>query len=188
MLAAAAREVGGAQIQHRGTIGGNVGNASPAGDTLPVLAVADAVVELASVDGVRRVPFARFYAGYRKSVAVSDELIVGFHVPRIREPQWFRKVGTRAAQAISKVVFAGVGGRMPRMALGSVAPTVVRLLETERALASGLGLEEAARRLQTEIAPIDDIRSTGDYRRAVAANLLAAFWADVGARPGRRAR
>jgi CO/xanthine dehydrogenase FAD-binding subunit len=183
MLAAACREVGGVQIQQRGTIGGNVANASPAGDTLPVLAVAEAVVELASVDGVRRVPFAGFYTGYRRTVARPDELIVGFQLPTVDGRQWFRKVGTRAAQAISKVVFAGVGGASPRIALGSVAPTVLRLARTEQTLASGAGLEAAVAQLHAEIAPIDDIRSTGDYRRRVAENLLMAFWSETGGTP-----
>jgi CO/xanthine dehydrogenase FAD-binding subunit len=101
MLAAAAREVGGVQIQHRGTLGGNVANASPAGDTLPVLAAADAVVVLRSAAGTRRIPFTAFYTGYRQTVRHSDELIVAFEVPAIAGTQWFRKVGTRAAQAIS---------------------------------------------------------------------------------------
>jgi xanthine dehydrogenase small subunit len=180
MLAAACREVGGVQIQQRGTIGGNVANASPAGDTLPVLAVAEAIVELASVDGVRGVPFTGFYTGYRQTVARPDELIVGFHVPRVEGPQWFRKVGTRAAQAISKVVCAGVGGTSPRIALGSVGPTVLRLPRTEQALASGAGIVTAMARLDDDIAPIDDIRSTGVYRRRVAANLVTAFWSQTG--------
>src|SRR5207249_65144 len=115
MLVAAAREVGGRQIQHRGTIGGNVANASPAGDTLPVLAVADAVVELASTSGTREVPFTAFYTGYRQTVARPDEVIVALHVPPVAGTQWFRKVGTRAAQAISKVVLAGVAGRQWRL-------------------------------------------------------------------------
>src|SRR5712691_7015024 len=108
MLAAAAREVGGVQIQNRGTIGGNVANASPAGDTLPVLAAADACVLLQSASGTRRVPFTTFYTGYRQTVRRHDELIVAFEIPAVRGRQWFRKVGTRAAQAISKVVIAGV--------------------------------------------------------------------------------
>jgi CO/xanthine dehydrogenase FAD-binding subunit len=173
MLAAAAREVGGVQIQNRGTVGGNVANGSPAGDTLPVLAAADAVVILRSASGTRRVAFTSFYTGYRKSVRRADELIVGFEIPAVRGRQWFRKVGTRAAQAISKVVIAGVVGNRPRIALGSVAPTVVRATRTEAALASGASIEEAQRVLVEEIAPIDDIRSTAEYRRRVAANLLA---------------
>ncbi len=173
MLAAASREVGGVQIQNRGTIGGNVANASPAGDTLPVLAAADALVVLKSAKVTRRVPFTAFYTGYRQSVRRPDELIVGFEVPAVRGRQFFRKVGTRAAQAISKVVIAGVVGEQPRVALGSVAPTVVRAIRTEAALAAGAAIDEAQRTLSAEIAPIDDIRSTAAYRRRVAANLLA---------------
>jgi CO/xanthine dehydrogenase FAD-binding subunit len=176
MLAAASREVGGAQIQNRGTIGGNVANASPAGDTLPVLAAADAFVVLKSATATRRVPFTAFYTGYRETVRRADELIVGFEIPLVRGRQWFRKVGTRAAQAISKVVIAGVVGEQPRVALGSVAPTVIRATRTEAALAAGGSIEEAQRILAGEIAPIDDIRSTAEYRRRVAANLLALMW------------
>jgi CO/xanthine dehydrogenase FAD-binding subunit len=173
MLAAASREVGGVQIQNRGTIGGNVANASPAGDTLPVLAAADAFIVLQSADGSRRVPFTAFYTGYRQTVRRPDELIVAFEIPPVHGRQYFRKVGTRAAQAISKVVLAGVVGDRPRVALGSVAPTVVRAVRTEAALASGASLVDAQRTLADEIAPIDDIRSTAEYRRRVAANLLA---------------
>jgi xanthine dehydrogenase small subunit len=182
MLAAAAREVGGAQIQNRGTLGGNVANASPAGDTLPVLAAAEATVVLTSAATVRRVAFTSFYTGYRRTVMRADELIVAFEFPSLRGPQWFRKVGTRAAQAISKVVMAGVNdpdGGPPRIALGSVAPTVVRLPRTEAALASGAPIKDAQRTLTDEITPIDDVRSTAEYRRRVAANLLARFWNDT---------
>jgi CO/xanthine dehydrogenase FAD-binding subunit len=121
------------------------------------------------------VPFTAFYTGYRQSVARQDELIVAFHVPALAGPQWFRKVGTRAAQAISKVVFAGVAGTQVRLAVGSVAPTVVRLTKTEGALAAGRTTEDAQRVMLGEIAPIDDIRSTASYRRQVALNLLAQF-------------
>lgn len=185
MLVAAARDVGGPQIQNRGTIGGNIANASPAGDTLPVLAAAEATVVVRSVRGERRVPFAGFYTGYRRSVLQADELITSVEVPAIRGRQWFRKVGTRAAQAISKVVMAGVDagpGEAPRIALGSVAPTVVRLPGTEAALGAGLSLAEAKRILLDEIVPIDDVRSTAEYRRRVAANLLENFWNERGRR------
>jgi len=173
MLAAASREVGGVQIQNRGTIGGNVANASPAGDTLPVLAAVDAEVVLQSARGTRRVPFTAFYTGYRQTVRRSDELIVALDIPSVRGRQWFRKVGTRAAQAISKVVMAGVAGDDPRVAIGSVAPTVLRLAATEAAIARRAPLAEVQRALLSEIAPIDDIRSTAEYRRHVAATVLA---------------
>jgi CO/xanthine dehydrogenase FAD-binding subunit len=179
MLAAAAREIGGAQIQNRGTIGGNVANGSPAGDTLPVLAAAEAVLLLRSAGGTRRVPFNTFYTGYRKTVMRPDELIVAIEVPPVAGKQWFRKVGTRAAQAISKVVMAGVRDGNPRIALGSVAPTVIRLPRTEKLLAAGGRLEEAKAALASEIQPIDDLRSTAEYRRRVSANLLERFWRET---------
>jgi CO/xanthine dehydrogenase FAD-binding subunit len=180
ILAAAAREIGGVQIQNRGTIGGNIANGSPAGDALPVLAVADATLVLRSVDGVRRVPFNTFYRGYRIMDIASDELIVAVEIPPVPGRQWFRKVGTRAAQAISKVVMAGVRTKRPRIALGSVAPTVVRVPRVEEQLASGAPMQTAQETLLTEINPIDDLRSTAEYRRRVAMNLLARFWADTG--------
>ena len=179
MLVAASREIGGVQIQNRGTLGGNIANASPAGDALPVLAAADALVVLRNADGIRRVPFAEFYTGYRKTVMEPDELIVAVEIPPVRGEQWFRKVGTRAAQAISKVVIAAVRAPEPRIAIGSVAPTVVRARRTEQALVGGASIDDAARLLVEEIAPIDDLRSTADYRRQVAANLLRRFWRDT---------
>ena len=179
MLAEAAGQIGGVQIQNRGTLGGNVANGSPAGDSLPVLAVAEAVLVLRSADGERRVPFAQFYTGYRASVLRPDELIVAVEIPPVEGRQWFRKVGTRAAQAISKIVIAGVRAPAPRIALGSVAPTVVRLPLTERALAAQAGIDEAERVMQGEIAPLDDVRSTAEYRRRVAGNLLRRFWAET---------
>jgi CO/xanthine dehydrogenase FAD-binding subunit len=176
MLESAARVIGGEQIQNRGTIGGNVANASPAGDTLPVLAVAEGVVVLRSAGQERRVPFNQFYTGYRQSVRRPDELITALEIPPVEGIQGFRKVGTRAAQAISKVVMAVVRGPQPRIALGSVAPTVIRLPRTEAALAAGAEVEEAARVLEGEVDPIDDLRSTAAYRRRVAGNLLRGFW------------
>lgn len=188
MLAAAAREVGGVQIQQRGTLGGNVANASPAGDSLPVLAAADAIVELRSATSARLVSFSDFYTGYRTTVAAPDELIVAFHIPPQKGKQWFRKVGTRAAQAISKVVIAGVGGDRPRVALGSVGPTVVRLPRTEQLLAERRPIAEARAALLDEITPIDDIRSTSEYRRHVAVNLLGEFWRHAAPSGSRRRR
>lgn len=176
MLVDAAREVGGAQIQNRGTVGGNLVNASPAGDSLPVFAVADATVVLASAEGERRVAFNEFYTGYRQCVRRADELLTAVEVPPLEGRQCFRKVGTRAAQAISKIVFAGLGGPRPRLALGSVSPTVVRLRGTEAALVAGAGIDAALAALQLEIHPIDDLRSTAEYRREVSANLVRWFW------------
>ena len=179
MLAAAAREVGGVQIQNRGTLGGNIANASPAGDALPVLAAADAIVVLRSAEGTRRVPFNAFYTGYRASVLRAHELIVALEIPPVSGRQWFRKVGTRFAQAISKVVIAAVRGPRPRIALGSVGPTVMRATNTEAALAAGASPKEARAVLETEIRPIDDLRSSADYRRRVAGNLLERFWKET---------
>lgn len=179
ILAAAAREIGGVQIQNRGTLGGNIANGSPAGDTLPVLAVAEATLVLASAGGERRVRFDSFYTGYRRSVLRPEELIAAVEIPRVVGRQWFRKVGTRAAQAISKVVMAGVRAERPRVSIGSVAATVVRLPRTEAALASGSPIGEARRMLEDEIQPIDDLRSTARYRRRVSGNLLEQFWSDT---------
>ncbi len=179
MLAEAAREVGGPQVQNRGTLGGNVANGSPAGDGLPVLAAAEATVVLGSARGQRRLPFTSFYTGYRSTQRRDDELILSFELEPFEGRQWFRKVGTRAAQAISKVVMAAVRAPRPRLALGSVAPTVLRLPRTEAALAAGAALEECQRLLQAEIAPIDDVRSTAAYRRHVCSALLARFWTET---------
>ena len=176
MLVESARQIGGPQIQNRGTIGGNIANGSPAGDSLPVLAAADAVVVLRNLDAERRIPFNEYYTGYRTSVRRPDELIVAVEIPKQNGAQWFRKVGTRAAQAISKVVVAAVRDTRPRIAVGSVAATVVRVPKTEAALAGGASIEDAMRVLGDEIKPIDDVRSTAEYRRRVAANLLARFW------------
>jgi CO/xanthine dehydrogenase FAD-binding subunit len=111
-----------------------------------------------------------------------DELIVAIEMPPVEGRQWFRKVGTRAAQAISKVVMAAVRAPRPRIALGSVAPTVVRVPCTEELLAGGGTIVEAQAVLAGEIQPIDDLRSTAAYRRRVSANLLAQFWSDTGRR------
>jgi xanthine dehydrogenase small subunit len=179
MLIEASRQVGGPQIQNRGTIGGNIANASPAGDSLPVFAAADAVVVLRSAGGERRVPFAHFYTGYRATVMTPAELIVAVEVPRVDGRQWFRKVGTRAAQAISKVVAAGVRGNETRFSLGSVGPTTIRAMNAEAILNGTRSIDAACSALADDIAPIDDVRSTADYRGRVAANLLRRFWSDT---------
>ena len=127
MLVAAAREVGGRQIQNRGTLGGNIANASPAGDSLPVLAAADATVVLqsAAASAASRSPSST--PAIAQTVRRADELIVAVEIPTIEGKQYWRKVGTRRAQAISKVMCAAVRGPLVRIALGSVAATVVRL-------------------------------------------------------------
>jgi CO/xanthine dehydrogenase FAD-binding subunit len=180
MLIDAARQVGGPQIQNRGTIAGNIANGSPAADSVPVFAAADAIVVLRSLGHERRIPITQFYTAYRTSVMRADELIVAVEVPRVGGRQWFRKVGTRAAQAISKIVVAGIRGAAPRFALGSVAPTVVRAYAAERALGAGESIEHAVVALRREIAPIDDVRSTAEYRTLVAERLLRRFWIETG--------
>jgi xanthine dehydrogenase small subunit len=185
MMIDAARQVGGRQIQNRGTIGGNIANGSPAGDSLPVLAAADAVVALRSLSGERRVPLTAFYTGYRATVMRADELITSVEVPRVQGRQWFRKVGTRAAQAISKVVIAAVRDDSgARIAVGSVAPTVVRLSATEGALSGAPSspdaqFDAAMAALRHEVHPIDDLRSTAEYRRRVTENLVRRFWSET---------
>lgn len=182
-LAEAAATIGAAQIQNRGTIGGNICNASPAGDSLPVLLAVDAEFELGSVRGRRWLPAAAFWTGYRQTALADDELLlrIRFAVDHGRRTR-FRKVGTRAAQAISKVVIAlsyrpqdGVWHDV-RVALGSVAPTTVRAAAAESALEGSVPdaevAEAAARALADEISPIDDVRSTATYRRSVSARVL----------------
>jgi CO/xanthine dehydrogenase FAD-binding subunit len=187
MLANAASETGGVATQNRGTIGGNIANASPAADTPPVLLAYDAMLELLSSAGSRRMAYADFHHGYKKMDLGPGELIARIHLPR-RAPGWrdyYRKVGPRRAQAISKVCFAGAirmdGTTIAdvRIALGSVAPTVIRAKGAEAALRNRSLTAEtialAERSLASEIAPIDDIRSTARYRTRVACNLLREF-------------
>jgi len=183
-LAAAAAVIGAVQIQNRATLGGNIGNGSPAGDSLPVLLALDARVRLVGPEGLREVPFREFYTGYRASVRRSDELIESVLLPPPERGarQYFRKVGTRQAQSISKVVLASDiltrRGRIAaaRVALGSVAPTVVRAPAAEAVLVGEKPTPAVARaaaaRLAEDVHPIDDIRSTAAYRRKVAARLL----------------
>jgi CO/xanthine dehydrogenase FAD-binding subunit len=187
MLGRAARETGGIAIQNRGTVGGNIANASPAADTPPALLAYGAEVELVSASGARRVPYAEFHTGYKRTVMRADELIAAVLLPRPGEGarHHYRKVGTRRAQAISKVCFAALAevegdtlGEV-RIALGSVAPVVLRCTRTEELLKGrrvDAELSEAAsEELAREITPIDDVRSTARYRTRVARNLLAEF-------------
>ncbi len=187
LLCAAARETGSIATQNRGTIGGNIVNASPAADSPPALLVYDAEVELVSERGVRWLPYQGFHTGYKKMQIAPDELLRAIRLPRRARPwkQYYRKVGTRKAQAISKVCFAGAAqvenGTVLdiRIALGSVAPIVLRAVKTEAAIRGRKITPEsitAARDvLAREIAPIDDIRSTARYRLRVAQNLLQEF-------------
>jgi CO/xanthine dehydrogenase FAD-binding subunit len=186
LLGRAAEETGGIANQNRGTVGGNIANASPAADTPPALLVYDAELELASTRGARRVPYHRFHIGYKQMDLAADELIAAIWLPRRpHRVQHYRKVGPRLAQAISKVCFAAAaslhdGGVVDiRLAFGSVAPTVVRASKTEAILrGAALGqstIEASVKALNSELAPIDDIRSTASYRKRVAANLLVEF-------------
>jgi xanthine dehydrogenase small subunit len=189
LLAASGATVGGIQIQNRGTLGGNLANASPAGDTFPALAVYEAVVLTRSVHGRRRLRLDELFAGPKQTRLEPGELIEAVELAALRRTPdrvVFRKVGTRAAQAISKVVVAGLlwltpDGRVEalRVAAGSVAPTVKRLRAVERAMIGVAPTEEAVERalarLTDDIAPIDDIRSTRDYRLLVCRRLVEAF-------------
>ncbi|TAK02637.1 MAG: hypothetical protein EPO36_01385 [Chloroflexota bacterium] len=192
-LVEAAATIGAAQIQNRGTLGGNIANASPAGDTLPVLLAMDADIEVGGHRGERRVPAAGFFPGYRQTALAPDELILRIRIPlaagRVTR---FRKVGTRRAQAISKVVMAvswrahgpSAGWSDVRVALGSVAATPIRAAAAEAALEGARPSPEtadaAAEALADELTPIDDVRSTGDYRRMVAARILHRIVRDAG--------
>ena len=192
-LAAAAREIGALQIQARATLGGNVGTSSPVGDSLPALLAYDAELELASVRGRRRVPYREFCTGYRKTQLAADELIVAAHLPNpdpssTTRTAW-RKVGTRRAQSISKVMGAAMIDldrdrrvRWARIALGAVADRPIRITAAEDAV-RGLPLAEAAEAAReatiAAIAPIDDVRSTSAYRREVAGNVVAYFFSGI---------
>jgi CO/xanthine dehydrogenase FAD-binding subunit len=191
-LVEAAATIGAAQIQNRGTLGGNIANASPAGDTLPVLLAADAVVLVGGQRGEREIAAADFFTGYRQIALDPDELIlqVRFPLPPGREVR-FRKVGTRRAQAISKVVLAlawrdlgAAGWADVRVALGSVAAVPIRATATESVLDGSRPTPQvadlAAETLAGELSPIDDVRSTAEYRRTVAARVLHRLLRDAG--------
>ena len=187
LLCRAARETGGIATQNRGTLAGNIVNASPAADSPPALLVYDTELELVSARGSRWVPYQGFHTGYKQMILRPEELIRRIRLPRKMKTwkQYYRKVGTRKAQAISKVCFAGTAAvegdaiRDIRIALGSVAPTVLRCVKTEAALrAQKLGpavFAAAKDALAREIAPIDDFRSTARYRLRVTQNLLQEF-------------
>ena len=187
LLHRAAQWTGGVANQNRGTIGGNIVNASPAADSLPALLVYDAELILVSARGERRLPYADFHIGYKKTRLANDELVQAVCLPR-RFSEYFgyaRKVGARNAQAISKVCIAALGRLADgvvedvRIALGSVAPVPLRLTQTEQTI-RGKAIDShllllAKKAAAAEIRPIDDIRSTAKYRAAVAGNLLAEF-------------
>src|SRR2546423_7603611 len=191
MLCQAASETGGLAIQNRGTLGGNIANASPAADSPPALLAYDAEVELVSAGGLRRVEYAEFHTGYKQTLMREDELIarVRLRRPRAGARQFYRKVGTRRAQAISKVCFAGLAEldgdvlNDVRIAVGSVAPVVMRCRRTEGLLKGrrldGASVRGALDEIAREVVPIDDIRSTARYRRRVAQNLLEEFLSNL---------
>lgn len=186
LLGRAAAETGGVATQNRGTIGGNIANASPAADTPPALLVYDAELELQSIRGTRRVAYDRFHHGYKQMDLAQDELITRIHLPRPRAGgvHYYRKVGTRRAQAISKVCLAAWMDlesatrtiRDVRVAVNSVAPTVKRCHHAEDVLRGRVcdveAMRAAGEALTHDISPIDDVRSTASYRQRVAARLL----------------
>ena len=187
MLCQAASETGGLAIQNRGTLGGNIVNASPAADSPPALLAYDAEIELSSTTGSRWRPYHGFHTGYKQMQIRPDELLTRIRLPRQTANcyHYYRKVGTRKAQAISKVCLAAAGrtnnGQIShvRIALGSVAPIVIRCVRTEESLRRQTldvsTIERGCDILKNEIAPIDDIRSTASYRLRVATNLLTDF-------------
>lgn len=187
LLCQAASWTGSVAIQNRGTIGGNIANASPAADSLPALLVYEAELELVSASGSRWVKYPSFHTGYKHTAMQSDELIKAIRLPRATKGwmQHSRKVGTRKAQAISKVCIAALAQiendfiHDIRLAFGSVAPVPVRCVQTEAMLRNrtinDAAINDARAMLANEIKPIDDVRSTAGYRLRVAANLLAEF-------------
>ena len=156
-LAEASRTVGSPQIRNRGTIGGNLGTASPAGDALPPLLVEGAEIELASVRGTRRLPLTEFLLGVKRNALADDELIVAVHVEPSHAPQTFMKVGPRNAMVIAVCSLAlSVDGDQARAAIGSAAP-VATLVTGE--------IDGFAERVAAAASPIDDVRGTAAYRR-----------------------
>jgi CO/xanthine dehydrogenase FAD-binding subunit len=187
LIAQASGWIGSIANQSRATVGGNLVNGSPAADSSPALLVYDAEIELISKSGRRRIPYAAFHTGYKKNAMMPDELIYAIHVPRrfAHHRQYLRKVGTRRAMAISKVALActallnnGVIDEV-RLAAASLAAFPARLYETERALTgstiSSETIQSARAAFLSEAKPIDDIRSTAEYRKRVGANLLEEF-------------
>jgi CO/xanthine dehydrogenase FAD-binding subunit len=196
LLAKAASWIGAIANQARATLGGNLVNGSPAADSSPALLVYDAQVELVSVRGSRMVPYGEFHTGYKVNVLAPDELLRAIHLPRrfSRHRQYLRKVGTRRAMAIAKVALAGTAlldGAVVKeilLAAASLAPFPSRLCGAEDVLrgsaVSSERIRAARAALLNEIAPIDDIRSTAEYRGRVAANLLEEFLTSLTAEAG----
>jgi CO/xanthine dehydrogenase FAD-binding subunit len=187
LVSRASSWIGSIANQSRATIGGNLVNGSPAADSSPAFLVYDAEVELVSVRGSRCIPYAQFHTGYKQSALAPDELLLCVHIPSrfARHRHYLRKVGTRRAMAISKVALAAtatvVNGLTTeiRLAAASLAAFPTRLFRTEAALVDRpidpQAIESARKVLLEEAQPIDDIRSTADYRKQVAANLLEEF-------------
>jgi CO/xanthine dehydrogenase FAD-binding subunit len=187
LLALAATWIGGLANQNRATLAGNLANASPAADSPPALLAYEAQIELISARGSRRLSYSEFHLGYKRTALSLDELIYAVHLPR-KFAGWHsyaRKVGARNAQAISKVCIAGQAKisdrriQAIRIGIGSIAPVPLQLSEVEGPLigtnVDRLPFAESRKLLNVAISPIDDIRSTMDYRRQVAGNLLAEF-------------
>jgi CO/xanthine dehydrogenase FAD-binding subunit len=181
LLAQSASWTGSIANQNRGTLGGNIANASPAADSSPVLLAYGADLKLVSSSGERWIPYSEFHLGYKALSFQKGELIAAVRLPRTKySAQYGRKVGTRKAMAISKVSFAAtVSQGQFRIAVGSVAPMPVRCLKTEQLLSAqrvtATLIDEAMEMISQEITPISDIRSTSDYRTLVTQNLLAEF-------------
>ena len=187
LLAKAASWIGSIANQGRATLGGNLVNGSPAADSSPALLAYDAEIEMISLRGRRRVPYSAFHSGYKRNALLPDELLYAIHLPRrfAHHVQYLRKVGTRRAMAIAKVALGATALlekgviREIRLGAASLAPYPTRLLQTESALIGQVitrgTIESAHRVLLAEVKPIDDIRSTAQYRRRVAVNLLDEF-------------
>jgi CO/xanthine dehydrogenase FAD-binding subunit len=187
LLARAAGWIGSIANQARATVGGNLVNGSPAADSSPALLVYDADIELISARGKRRIPYSEFHTAYKQNIMTADELLFAIHMPRrfTQHRQYLRKVGTRRAMAIAKVALGATALLMNgvideiRIAGASLAPFPTRLYETEATLAGkpldAPLIESARQALLAEAKPIDDIRSTAQYRKAVGANLLEEF-------------
>jgi CO/xanthine dehydrogenase FAD-binding subunit len=192
ILGLASREVGAIAIQNRGTIGGNIANASPAADFPPGLLVYDAKIHLVSKKGIRTLDYSRFHLGYKKTELRADELILSISLnPEFQKyHHLWRKVGNRRAQAISKTMMAGIAKVTKksiediRIAFGSVGPTAVRCSKVEGFLKgkpiNTLNIQKAKQLLAEDIHPIDDIRSTGKYRLRVSQNVLEEFLCGIG--------
>lgn len=192
LLASSAKEVGAIAIQNRGTIGGNIANGSPAADFPPALLVYGAKINLISNTGKRTMDYDNFHLGYKKNHLKKDELIHSITLtPEFKGYHHFwRKVGSRQAQAISKTMVAAVAKTKNkviediRIAFGSVAPTAVRATRVEQFLTGKAinkeTIREAKNVLLKDISPIDDIRSTGKYRLVVSQNLMEEFLCGIG--------